>query len=456
MPTAKMDSAVPGAPVWRMECRVLGNSGAVSLDVAVASDSRVRVTDTTQVSVLNNMLIMHPHSSNAPTMALLVPLPRNLTLSQQPTIALSHSPSKTIVSLSAKTTPSTNESIHPTTTSFMDADALAHTRALHCHACHASLTPEFVAPLAAKDLPSEHWHELIDCWACHNEDYSHLQKGHFGTVIPARQRVLLVAPTYLVVHESDLLMDAITVNPVEASLDTQTHGNQDHTHAHDHSNTRNAFKPTQWSLVTCSNCLSALGDALAWEGSGSSDSTGSNAKYIAIKLYKHCLDTFILQHKPIQPASEAPPPLKILHRPYTAFLVHNLLEAANSHASYKFSLTTGNSQHPSMLLWLLNWNLQYTVSSSDTAPAREGCFLHRAVKVGFIDCTQPLSDAEQDAVLAWDADKSVERMQVEKAFLGQIVSALVDSNDAIVGDGNLKRVNAFRVGYFVADWESEE
>ncbi|TPX75861.1 nitrite reductase [Chytriomyces confervae] len=450
-----MDSAVPGAPVWRMECRVLGNSGAVAVDVAVASDARVRVTDTTQVSVLDDMLILHPHSSNAPTMALLVPLPRNLTLSQQPTIALSHSPSKTIVSLSAKTTPSTNESIHPTTTSFMDADALAHTRALHCHACHASLTPEYATTLAAKDLPSEHWHELIDCWACHNEDYSHLQKGHFGTVIPARQRVLLVAPTYLVVHESDLLMDAIIVNPVEASLDTQTHGHQSH-------------PLSTWLLIQTSNIKTqsetdllrllrvALGDALAWEGSGSSDSTGSNAKYIAIKLYKHSLDTFILQHKPIQPASETPPPLKILHRPYTAFLVHNLLEAANSHASYKFSLTTGNSQHPSMLLWLLNWNLHYTVSSSDTAPGREGCFLHRAVKVGFIDCTQPLSDAEQDAVLAWDADKSVERMQVEKAFLGQIVSALVDSNEAIVGDGNLKRVNAFRVGYFVADWECEE
>ncbi|KAJ3284336.1 hypothetical protein HDU79_008294, partial [Rhizoclosmatium sp. JEL0117] len=96
-----------------------------------------------------------------------------------------------------------------------NADALRCVSELHCHKCRAAVSRASFEKV--KDLPSEHWHELLDCWACHQEDYSHLQKGHYaGSVIPSRERQLLVAQNYLLVHESDLIMDQLMIE--ESSL----------------------------------------------------------------------------------------------------------------------------------------------------------------------------------------------------------------------------------------------
>ncbi|KAJ3106325.1 hypothetical protein HDU97_006523 [Phlyctochytrium planicorne] len=62
-----------------------------------------------------------------------------------------------------------------------------------------------------RDLPSQHWHELLDCWACHKEDYSHLRKGHIGSVIPARPREVFVGASNVMVDPTDLDMEAMEV-----------------------------------------------------------------------------------------------------------------------------------------------------------------------------------------------------------------------------------------------------
>lgn len=52
------------------------------------------------------------------------------------------------------------------------------------------------------DLPSAHWHEMLDCWACHHEDYTKLpgnlvrNSGQIGGQILSKLDILMEAHTY--------------------------------------------------------------------------------------------------------------------------------------------------------------------------------------------------------------------------------------------------------------------
>jgi hypothetical protein len=138
-------------------------------------------------------------------------------------------------------------------TSTLSASDLIDLQSIHCHKCQLDLLRPISTTVVGNsvfqrgvggqtqtlnnerrfrkvaDLPSEYWHELIDCWTCHQEDYSHLQKGHIANVIPARQNVALIGRGHVVLHTDDVQMDSIRfeepavidADQVKASDDTE-------------------------------------------------------------------------------------------------------------------------------------------------------------------------------------------------------------------------------------------
>ncbi|KAG0201989.1 hypothetical protein BGX28_005342 [Mortierella sp. GBA30] len=65
------------------------------------------------------------------------------------------------------------------------------------------------------DLPSEHWQELVDCWMCHEEDFTELREGDLG----ARLGQALVGGTYLLIHAANVDHDAVAIEEDARSID---------------------------------------------------------------------------------------------------------------------------------------------------------------------------------------------------------------------------------------------
>jgi len=65
------------------------------------------------------------------------------------------------------------------------------------------------------DLPSEHWQELVDCWMCHEEDFTELREGDLG----ARLGQALVGGTYLLIHSGNVDQDAVAIEEDARTID---------------------------------------------------------------------------------------------------------------------------------------------------------------------------------------------------------------------------------------------
>jgi len=65
------------------------------------------------------------------------------------------------------------------------------------------------------DLPSEHWQELVDCWMCHEEDFTELREGDLG----ARSGQALVGGTYLLIHAKNVDNTAVVIDEDACSVD---------------------------------------------------------------------------------------------------------------------------------------------------------------------------------------------------------------------------------------------
>ncbi|KAG0272251.1 hypothetical protein BGZ95_012006 [Linnemannia exigua] len=70
------------------------------------------------------------------------------------------------------------------------------------------------------DLPSEHWQELVDCWMCHEEDFTELREGDLG----ARLGQALVGGTYLLIHAKDVDHDAVMIEEDARTIDESRGG----------------------------------------------------------------------------------------------------------------------------------------------------------------------------------------------------------------------------------------
>lgn len=92
------------------------------------------------------------------------------------------------------------------------------------HCSQLLLDPQ--AEYKIKDLPSEHWYELVECWICHEtkpEEHQSRMKP-----ILARPNLLLVGSTYFLIHTDNLIPDSIqTDDTANARVNVSTPINDD-------------------------------------------------------------------------------------------------------------------------------------------------------------------------------------------------------------------------------------
>ncbi|KAG0093924.1 hypothetical protein BGZ92_000039 [Podila epicladia] len=185
------------------------------------------------------------------------------------------------------------------------------------------------------DLPSEHWQELVDCWMCHEEDFTELREGDLG----ARSGQALVGGTYLLIHAENVNLSAVVIEQ-DARIVDWTKGTK-----------------RRWRPLACSRCLSPVGDG--WYQSRLED--GSDLEMIQVKFHKYMV-RFMGQN----PSSGLT--LDIPQQRFLSYLAAEIFESARHHATYRFIVQDRVHGREMMLLWMLNWD---STILTNQEPARD-------------------------------------------------------------------------------------
>ncbi|KAF8888545.1 HECT-like ubiquitin-conjugating enzyme-binding-domain-containing protein [Infundibulicybe gibba] len=187
-----------------------------------------------------------------------------------------------------------------------------------------------------RDLPSEHWEELVDAWMCHSDQKLHQQvtshgKGGFWP----QPSQALVGGSYILFEESSLAKNNLHVS------DRKMRGEQ-------------------WRLVRCL-CGAVVGRCQEHSDNGQTS--------IVYRLLKYAI-------RPVSPTSE---PSRIS---LSAFIIEDMVEFVQAHATYRFVILDEEEERPRILVWLFKPNIQlsYSVSTSYAIPRTASI---RAAKVLF-------------------------------------------------------------------------
>ncbi|ESK86387.1 hypothetical protein Moror_4980 [Moniliophthora roreri MCA 2997] len=157
-----------------------------------------------------------------------------------------------------------------------------------------------------RDLPSEHWEELVDAWMCHSG-----QKLHEDVVKRTRNGFwpepgqALVGGSYILFEESAMTHD--NIHSPEAPKKDDSH-----------------------RVVRCL-CGAIVGRCQEHES--------GQDKMTVYRILKYSV-------RPVSPTAE---PVKI---PLSAFIVEDMTEFVQAHASYRFVLSDEEDERPRILIWL--------------------------------------------------------------------------------------------------------
>ncbi|KAF9134740.1 hypothetical protein BGW39_005994 [Mortierella sp. 14UC] len=171
------------------------------------------------------------------------------------------------------------------------------------------------------DLPSEHWQELVDCWMCHEEDFTELREGDLG----ARLGQALVGGAYLLIHAKDVDHGAVLIEEDARSIDW-TKGIK-----------------RRWRPLACSRCLFPVGDG--WYQSRLEN--GTDLEMIQVKFHKYQVH----YHGKHEQKS-----LAISHQRFPSYVATEIFESARHHATYRFIIQDRLQGRDMLLLWMLNWD----------------------------------------------------------------------------------------------------
>ncbi|KXN92166.1 E3 ubiquitin-protein ligase E3D [Leucoagaricus sp. SymC.cos] len=178
-----------------------------------------------------------------------------------------------------------------------------------------------------RDLPSEHWEELVEAWMCHSDQKLHehvVRHGKHG--FWPQQGQALVGGSYILFHEL-----AVNQNNLYSSQQRQLQ------------NTPN------WTLVRCL-CGNVVGRCQRHD-----DDNGSSS--MMYRMLKYAI-------RPVSPTSE---PMKI---PLTAFIVGDMMEYVTAHATYRFVIRDEEEERARILIWLFkpSMRISYSTTSSRIIP----------------------------------------------------------------------------------------
>ncbi|KAF9174469.1 hypothetical protein BGX21_009632 [Mortierella sp. AD011] len=276
------------------------------------------------------------------------------------------------------------------------------------------------------DLPSEHWQELVDCWMCHEEDFTELREGDLG----ARLGQALVGGSYILIHAANVDLGAVAIEEDACAIDW-TKGIK-----------------RRWRPLACSRCLYPIGDG--WYQSKLED--GTDLEMIQAKFHKYSVE-----FKGNDRKTNAP--LIVPRQRFASYVAAEIFESARHHATYRFILQDRLEGHDMMLLWMLNWDStiitnQKPVNDSqiawDTSLQSDLCAsitsIHsttehergkKVMKVLYLEA--PVEEQEVNMregscpkeVALWDrwrGDPGVERLQFNKELLLGLLTMLEQSS----------------------------
>ncbi|KAJ7598792.1 HECT-like ubiquitin-conjugating enzyme-binding-domain-containing protein [Mycena floridula] len=168
------------------------------------------------------------------------------------------------------------------------------------------------------DLPSEHWQELVEAWMCHADQklHDHVTKHSKGFWPEPGQA--LVGGSYILFEDSSIVNNNLC--PAE-----ETKQGED------------------WRLVRCL-CGAIVGRC-------QSHLAGDRQNSIVYRLLKYAI-------RPVTPTAERK------RIPLSAFIVEDMREFVDAHASYRFVIHDEESERPRILIWLFKPSIQIAYAKS--------------------------------------------------------------------------------------------
>ncbi|KAI8341174.1 HECT-like ubiquitin-conjugating enzyme-binding-domain-containing protein [Chlamydoabsidia padenii] len=263
------------------------------------------------------------------------------------------------------------------------------TQHIKCRHCHHDLVNKNSTSFQCKNLPSEHWYELVECWICHEAK----PEEHQSRMRPilAKPEVLLVGSFYFLVHSSDL-------DPI-IELDKEIANKVDW----------NRGTMTKWISVNCGDCGKVVG-----EGQYERKQDESSLNLMAVKLYKYCVT--------LQPTPGELPG-------FIDFVVGDLIEAAKVHATHRFIIQGKKSNRVHALIWLFNWDTTIVYNdgyTDDADEVSEKITCQRGMKVLYANTKD-----NGDSVKMWTHDKSTDHLIYPDVYCEQLVKFLQATTDVL-------------------------
>ena len=213
--------------------------------------------------------------------------------------------------------------------SLLTSKALQKCVKISCFACSRPLIDE-PSKFLFKDLPNEHWLELLDCWSCHDNEFA-----------PIAQRAL--------------------------SNDTCPDHDHDHDHKHGHSyhSLNNSghghiLPPSGKIYLGLDHLLVHSADGFSPLCPSCEAVIGENFLNDHVKLFRDSI-SFLLSDSQ-----------EIVYESINRVLMHRILDSIDNHSTFHFVLKAPNQ--PKIYLRVFNWNLCKLVY---------GCTWKSAFKVGY-------------------------------------------------------------------------
>ncbi|KAI9488520.1 HECT-like ubiquitin-conjugating enzyme-binding-domain-containing protein [Zychaea mexicana] len=291
------------------------------------------------------------------------------------------------------------------------ARELENMQGLTCRSCQQRITSATTG-FQSKDLPSEHWYELVECWICHEakpeEHRSRMQP------ITARPNMVLAGATYMLLHPQNLLLGSFAMDD-DASIIKWDTG-----------------LSTKWLSIHCTQCQAPLG-----EGQYEQKEDG-NISLLATKFYKYCVA--VLPAKPILPT-------------FLEYLVYDLFDAAKAHATYRFLIQGRKSKRIYALLWLFNWDTHIIYNRGFISTnASDDIYHEHVMKVLYVDCTQEDSNDDR-RIDMWSKDKTADHLTYPESCCELLLETLRQSTQIVPPHGRIMNnpamaaLHKFSVGY---------
>ncbi len=206
----------------------------------------------------------------------------------------------------------------------------SHCTKITCAACEYPLIPD-PCKFFFKDLPNEHWLELLDCWSCHDNEFA-----------PIAQRALSneTCPAYE--HEHD-----------------HKHGHSYH-YSLNNSGHGHILPPSGKIYLGLDHLLVNTADGLSSNCPSCKTVIGESFFNEHVKLFRHSV--LIQLNEPRQ----------TIHETLNRVVMHRILDTIDNHSTFQFILKA--SGLPRVFIRVLNWKLAKLVG---------GCAWKPAFKIGF-------------------------------------------------------------------------